>query len=85
MAYRSTQSDLKPMLAIETLVSGKTDSELLQALVNCIIDNDRDLISALRDSTDYNDRTKANVEVLAAIVYCVNSRNTSELSTDLGA
>ena len=69
------QNSIEPMLAIETLVSGKTDSELLQALVNCIIDNDRNLISALRDSTDYNDRTKANIEVLAAIVYCVNNRN----------
>jgi len=81
MATSITSSkQIRSMQAIDILVSGKTDSELLNALVSCITDNDNDLLSALRANTNYNDKTNANIEVLAAIVNCVQDRMQS--STD---
>lgn len=70
---------LQPMQSIITLVSGKTDSELLITLVQCITDNENDLIGALRDNTNYIDKTKANIEVLAAIIYEIKQREKSEI------
>jgi hypothetical protein len=65
------------MVTIEMLCKGKTDTELLNALVAALTDNDEDLIAKLRDSNikGYGARNTANVEVIAAIVKAVSSRN----------
>lgn len=68
------------MMAIQALTNGKTDTELLNAMVFALIDNDKDLIQILRNSfarnlsTDIDRKTGANVEVLAAIVECIRNR-----------
>lgn len=69
--YNSKDNQIKSMEAINILVSGKTDTELLNALIQCIMDNDNDLLSAIRKTANetYNDKTRANVEVMAAIIY----------------
>lgn len=71
------------MLVIEMLCNGKTDSELLEAIVAALTDNDTDLIKKLRDSNvkGYSDRNSANVEVVAAIVKAVQTRKTTLEST----
>lgn len=73
-SYAVKDNQIKPMESINILVSGKTDTELLRALVACITDNDNDMIDAMRKS-NYSEKTKANVEVLAAIVDFVNHKN----------
>lgn len=62
------------MRAVQMLVDGKNDSELLNTVVVCLTDNDEDLIAKLRDATGYDNRQRANVEVLVSIVDAVKRR-----------
>ncbi len=74
MSNQWVSKAIEPMQSINILVSGKTDTELLEAVVSCITDNEHDMIAALRNNTNYSDKTKANVEVIAAIVSYIQNR-----------
>jgi hypothetical protein len=62
------------MKAVSLLVQGKTDTELLETIVACLIDNEEDLIKKLEDVKNYNQAASANLKVLAAIVRHVDAR-----------
>lgn len=57
--------------AIDLLVHGKTDSELLSAIVAALADNDQNLIDKMLAATTYDHRTATNVRIVAAIVETV--------------
>lgn len=71
------------MKAIQLLVQGKTDTELLEAIVKCLTDNEDDLIAKLHQQTNYSQDTVANLKVLAAIVHNVAERGKSRPVTGI--
>lgn len=60
--------------AVSLLIVGKTDSELLAALVAALSDNASDLIDKLLKGTNYDQRASTNVRITAAIVEAVRRR-----------
>ena len=64
----------KPLVAVQMLTDGKNDTELLEAMVMCLTDNDNDLVKKLVDAANYQTRDRANIEVLFAICAVVRDR-----------
>jgi hypothetical protein len=65
------------MMAIDLLVAGKTDTELLNTLVAALTDHSNALIQDLRNvvnAKSYDQSSRANIEVLASIVNTVRGR-----------
>lgn len=69
----------RPLEAIKILVEGKNDTELLETMVRCLTDNEQNLLSELRKSTEYRKRAEANLEVLYGIMCFVRDRENLEV------
>lgn len=62
-------------IAMDTLVQGKTDSELLKIMVSALTSNENLLLNKLTNKSNYQDNLP-DAEIIAAICRHVNTRIT---------